>query len=370
MAPSVEYNLGNESSESTTSQHVIPPHPSGGRNTAFARPLLLVFIRQVGYIIAVPRWSFTLVVLGLLVTTPWPREAQSQCDEERELIGLSLEPLSAQGLSVTTLEPLGFAARSGIQVGDVIEQVNNQLLQNCRSYQRAVQEAKKDKKALLLLVNTKKGKQAIAFERAIWQEPEKKAAEAVASLKTLLETSLPPAVQSQVHPLGDEAVNALRELESAVPSPRALYMPGSLRQYEQKLQQTQEQISALRNSAQGEAGQRVLAGVQVILGHYQAAQEIWQYKAKRIELTKPDLRKGEQAIYSASLPYFFDSPVLVWVDRYPFLKPTIVSAPYEKRFGEEPGEWKPDEALRLLWREAKEETDKLTSWLQKTARSE
>ena len=147
-------------------------------------------------------------------------------------------------------------------------------------------------------------------------------------------------------------------------------MPGSLSQYEQKLRQTQEQISALRKSAQGEAGQRVLAGVQVILEHYQAAQEIWQYKAKRLAQSKPDLRKGEQASYSASLPYFFDSPVLVWIDRYPFLKTSIVSTPHEKRFGEAPGKWNPDEALRLLWREAKEETDKLSSWLQQTARSE
>lgn len=340
------------------------------RDTAFQRPSRLVFIRQAGYIIAVLRWSLPLFVLGLLVTTPWSVEAQSLCEEEREIIGLSLEPLSDQGLSVATLEPLGLAARSGIQVGDVIEQANNQQLQNCRDYRKAVREAKKDKKALLLLINTKKGKRAVAFERAVWEEPEKKATEAVASLKTLLETPLPPPVQGQVRPLGDEAVNALRELESAVPSPRALHMPGSLSRYEQKLRQTQEQISALRNSAQGEAGQRVLAGVQVIMEHYRAAQEIWQYKAKRLELIKPDLRKGEQAIYSASLPYFFDSPVLVWVDRYPFLKTSIVSAPHEQRFGEAHGEWKPDEALRLLWHEAKEETDKLSSWLQKTARGE
>lgn len=339
-------------------------------NTALQRPARLVFIRQAGYSIAVLRWRLLLFVLGVSVTILWSVEAQSLCEEEREIIGLSLEPLSDQGLSVATLEPLGLAARSGIQVGDVIEQANNQLLRNCRGYQKAVQEAKKDKKALLFLINTKRGKRVVAFERAVWEEPEKKAAEAVASLKTLLETPLPPAVQGQVRPLGDEAVDALRELESAVPSPSALHMPGSLSQYEQKLHQTQEQISALRNSAQGEAGQRVLAGVQVILGHYQAAQEIWQYKAKRLELTKPDLRKGEQVTYSASLSYFFDSPVLVWVDRYPFLKTSIVSAPHEKRFGEEPGEWKPDEALRLLWREAKEETDKLSSWLQKTARSE
>ena len=125
-----------------------------------------------------------------MVTTPWSGEAQSLCEEEREIIGLSLEPLSDQGLSVATLEPLGFAARSGIQVGDVIEQANNQLLRDCRGYRKAVQEAKKDKKALLLLINTKKGKRAVAFERAVWEEPEKKATEAVASLKTLLETPL------------------------------------------------------------------------------------------------------------------------------------------------------------------------------------
>jgi hypothetical protein len=58
------------------------------------------------------------------------------------------------------------------------------------------------------------------------------------------------------------------------------------------------------------------------------------------------------------------------MDRYPFLKTSIVSPPHAKRLGEAPGEWKPDEALRLLWREAKEETDKLSSWLQQTARSE
>jgi C-terminal processing protease CtpA/Prc len=130
-------------------------------------------IRQAGYILAVLWWSLPLFVLGLLVTTPWSGEAQSLCEEEREIIGLSLEPLSDQGLSVATLEPLGFAARSGIQVGDVIEQANNQLLRNCRGYRKAVQEAKKDKKALLLLIHTKNGKRAVVFERVVWEEPEK-----------------------------------------------------------------------------------------------------------------------------------------------------------------------------------------------------
>ena len=87
--------------------------------------MLLVFVRQADYIIAVLRWSFPLFVLGVLVTTPWSGEAQSLCEEERTIIGLSLEPLSEQGLAVATLEPLGFAARSGIHVGDVIEQAVN-----------------------------------------------------------------------------------------------------------------------------------------------------------------------------------------------------------------------------------------------------
>lgn len=255
-------------------------------------------------------------------------------------------------------------------MGDVIEQANNQLLKNCRSYQMAVQEAKKDKKALLLLIDTKKGRRAVVFERAVWEEPEKKAAAAVASLKTMLETPLPPSIQVQVRPLGDEAVKALRELESAVESPGTLRMAGSLSRYEQKLRRTQEQIAALQKSAQGEAGQRVLAGVQVILGHYQTAQEIWQYKEKRLGQTRPDLRKSEQGAYSAALEYFFDSPVLEWVDRYPVLKTSILSAPHEQRFGEAPGEWNPDEALRLIWHEAKEDVDKLSSWLQNTAHSE
>lgn len=330
---------------------------------------ILVFPCRASYITDVLWWGLSLFVLSVGVALPWPVRAQSSCEEGREVIGLSVTPFANQELAVSAVEPLSFASRLGIQVGDVIEQANNQLTDGCRSYQQAVKEAREEKKALLLLVHSQGKKRAVVFEKAVWDEPEKKAQQAIASLRTLLETPLPSPMQGQVKLLGDELLRTLRDLESAVSASNILRMPASLSRYEQKLHQTEEQMAALQRLVQGEAEKRVMAGAQVILDYYRTAQEIWQYKAKRLAQTRLDLRKGEQAVHNSPLPYFFDSPVLVWVDRYPFLKTSIATAPHQERFGEQPGEWKPDEAILLLWQAAREETDKLNSWVHGTARN-
>ena len=319
-------------------------------------------------------FKYTLIVcaLILLVMGAIPRQvrAQDSCEEGKEVIGLSLTPPAGKesdkplGLLVSSVAPLGFASRLGLRVGDVIEQANSWLMRDCRSYRQAITDARKGKKALLVLVAREGKRQAVAFEAAIWKEPEKKAKEATASLKTLLEAPLPPPLKGKVGPVGEEVVLAMRGFETSA------YLPGHLSLYEQSLSQVKAKIAALDRSVQGEAEKRVIAGAQVILDYYLAAQEIWQHKLERLAKLRPDLRQGEQAAYSSPFfPYFFNSPVLAWVDRYPFLKASVATAPRKERFLERPGEWNPDQAILLLWQKAKEETDNLSQWLKGTARS-
>lgn len=308
---------------------------------------------------------FSFFAMGAV---PWQVRAQSPCEEGKEVTGLSLAPPSGKGsdkplgLLVSSVEPLGLASRLGLQAGDMIEQANSWLTHDCRNYRQAITDAKNGKKALLLLVTREGQKQAVAFEAAIWEEPEKKAKEAVVSLKALLAAPLPAPLRGRVGQVGGEVVLALRGLEVSAK------LPGQLSLYEQSLNQTKAKITAL--AAQGEAEKRVLAGAQVILDYYLAAQEIWQYKLKRLTQIRPDLRPGEQAAYSSpSVPYFFGSPVLAWVDRYPFLKASVTTAPRKERFMERSGKWSPDKAILLLWQKAREETDDLSQWLQETAHS-
>lgn len=310
--------------------------------------------------------ALSLFVMGAI---PWQVRAQNPCEEEKEVLGLSLVPPSGKGsdkplgLLVSSVEPLSFASRLGLRAGDVIEQANSWLTHDCRSYRRAITDARKGKKTLLLLVIREGKKQAVAFEAAVWEEPEKKAREATASLKTLLEAPLSPSLESKVGQIGEEVVLALRSLETSA------YLPGHVSLYEQSLHQAEERIAALDRSIQGEAEKRMIAGAQVILDYYLAAQEIWQYKLKKLAQLRPDLRKGKQAVHDSPFsPYFSNSPLLGWVDRYPFLKASITTAPRKERFIEQPGEWNPDSALLLLWQKAREETDDLSKWLKGAAR--
>ncbi len=328
--------------------------------------------------------ALIICILCLLVMggVPWQARAQTPCEEEKEILGLSLtssagkggnkllglfatkERGKSSGLRVSSVEPLSSAARLGLQAGDVIEQANSWLMHDCRSYRQAITDAKKGEKALLLLVAHAGKKRAVTFAPTVWEEPQKKAKETVASLKTLLEAPLPPPLKAKVEPVGEEMVLALRSLEASA------HLPGLLSPYEQSLQQAENRITTLDHSVQGEAEKRVTAGAQVILDYYLDAHEIWQYKLKRLTRLEMNLRQAEQTAYSSSsFPYFFNSPVLEWVDKYPFLKASITTAPRKDRFIERAGGWNPDKAILLLWQKAKEETNNLSKWLKESSRS-
>ncbi|WP_455378140.1 Do family serine endopeptidase [Petrachloros mirabilis] len=60
-------------------------------------------------------------------------------------------PAKTVGVVVTAVEPGGAAEAAGIQRGDVIQEVNHEIVKNLEDYQKAVQKIKKDELAVLLL---------------------------------------------------------------------------------------------------------------------------------------------------------------------------------------------------------------------------
>jgi hypothetical protein len=301
-------------------------------------------------------WSSLKVVLA----------AENACQEGQDVLGLAVTPLTKQkteetlGLVVTDIVPLSQGARLGLQKGDVLEQVNSWRARDCQSFSRAVQDARSEQKAVLLLVSRKGRRQTLAFEPEVWvkKEQEKKEQEAVVTLQTMLSAPLPSDVKTKVGNTGEQAVALLREIETvAVPTNKP-------KTYEQGVTNTAAQLRTLDQASQGEAEKRIVAGAKVIFGYYLAAREIRQYKQDYVEEERKDLRKGRAAAFkSSSVPYFLKSPVPGWVDRYPFLRTTVSESPQMDRILERPGRWDPDQAVILLWQKAKEETEQFARWL-------
>jgi membrane-associated protease RseP (regulator of RpoE activity) len=292
--------------------------------------------------------------------------AENACQEGQDVLGLAVTPLTKQrteetsGLIVTNIVPLSQGARLGLHKGDVIEQVNSWRARDCQSYSRAVQDARGEQKAVLLLVSRKGRRQTLAFEPEVWvkKEQEQKEQEAVVTLQSMLSTPFPSDLKTKVGNTGEQAVALLREIEIvAVPTNK----PNT---YELGVANVAAQLRALDQASQGEAEKRIVAGAKVIFGYYLAARDIRQYKQEYVKEERKDLRKGRAAAFkSSSMPYFLQSPVPGWVDRYPFLHASVSESPQMDSILERPGRWDPDQAVVLLWQKAKEETEQFARWL-------
>lgn len=289
--------------------------------------------------------------------------AEDPCQEAQDILGLSLSLMAKQdggGLVVSEVAPLSLGARLGLLKGDIVEQINSWQARDCQSYSRAVQDARGDNKAVLLLIKRKGKRQTLAFEPEIWarKEEEKKEREAVASLQTMLEAPLPANVKDKTDETGAQALTVLSELASVA------VLDGQANAYEKGVTRATIQLLELDQASQGEAEKRVVAGAKVLLGYYLTAQEIRQYKQDFVSESRKDLRKGRAATFvSSEVPYFLKSPVPGWVDKYSFLQAAVKDSPTMLNFLEQPGHWDPDKAVELLWEKAKEETMRFAEWL-------
>ncbi len=291
--------------------------------------------------------------------------AANPCQEAREYLGLALHPTrqkDAPGLPIVEITQLTPGSRVGLRKGDVLEQVNSWPIQDCKSYRNAVRDAQKKQKAVLLLVARKGKRRPIFFEPEIWQRIEEKKEEkqAVASLQTMLTAPLPESVQARTGAIGDQALATLRGLETLA------VLSGPLPVYEKSVREARNRIRTLSRQSQGEAEKRVVAGARVLFGYYETAQAIRQYKHDYLSSERKDLRQSRAVSFrSEAVPYFYDSPVTAWVDKYPFLRSSIKDSPDKLGFDfiERPGSWDPDRAVQLLWRQARNETDKFAQWM-------
>ena len=291
--------------------------------------------------------------------------AANPCQEAHEYLGLTLHPTrqaDAPGLPIAEIAQLTPGSRVGLRTGDILEQVNSWPIQDCKSYRNAVRDARKKQKAVLLLVARKGKRRPIFFEPEIWQRIEEKKEEkqAVASLQTMLTAPLPEGVQARTEAIGDQALATLRGLETLA------VLSGPLPVYEKSVREARNRIRTLSRQSQGEAEKRVVAGARVLFGYYETARAIRQYKHDYLSSERKDLRQGRAASFrSEAVPYFYDSPVTAWVDKYPFLRSSIKDSPDKLGFDfiERPGSWNPDRAVQLLWRQARNETDKFAQWM-------
>lgn len=309
-------------------------------------------------------WVLVTVITLSFFFQPLPVEA-NPCQEAQEYLGLTLHPTGqedAPGLPIAEIAQLTPGSRVGLRQGDILEQVNSWPIQDCKSYRNAVRDARKKQKAVLLLVTRKGKRRPIFFEPEIWQRIEEKKEEkqAVASLQTMLTAPLPEGVQKRTGAIGDQALATLRGLETLA------VLSGPLPVYEKGVREARNRIRSLSRQSQGDAEKRVVAGARVLFGYYETARAIRQYKRDYISSERKDIRQGRAGSFtSETVPYFYDSPVTAWVDKYPFLRSSIQDSPDKLGFDfiERPGSWDPDRAVQLLWRQARNETDRFAQWV-------
>lgn len=291
--------------------------------------------------------------------------ADDPCRAGQEYLGLSLAPTNQHdgpGLPIAEIAQLTAGSKVGLRPGDVLEQVNSWPIRDCENYGRAVRDALQKQKAVLVLISRNGKRRPIFFEPEIWQrvDERKEEKQAVASLTTVLEAPLPAADRGDGAAIGEQALAALRTLETLVDGARPLPM------YERGLRDARRRLRALRRQSRDDVEKRVMAGARVLFGYYETARAIRQYKHDYVGTERKDVRRGRAESYaSASVPFFYDSPVTAWMDRYPFLRPSITDTPTKLGFDfvEQPGRWNPDHAVTLLWQRARSETDKFARWV-------
>ena len=291
--------------------------------------------------------------------------ADDPCRAGQEYLGLSLAPTNQHdepGLPIAEIAQLTAGSKVGLRPGDVLEQVNSWPIRDCENYGRAVRDARQKQKAVLVLISRNGKRRPIFFEPEIWQrvDERKEEKQAVASLTTVLEAPLPAAERGDSAAIGEQALAALRTLETLVDGARPLPM------YERGLRDARMRLHALQRQSRDDVEKRVMAGARVVFGYYETARAIRQYKHDYVGTERKDVRRGRAESYaSASVPFFYDSPVTAWMDRYPFLRPSITDTPTKLGFDfvEQPGRWNPDHAVTLLWQRARSETDKFARWV-------
>jgi len=169
------------------------------------------------------------------------------------------------------------------------------------------------------------------------------------------EAALPPRADASAE-LTAQALAAAAVLGTVEEAAR-LAVP--LAAYERRLDDAKNAIAALR--IEGEGRGAVGSVVDEAFGYYEIARDIRRYKAAELSHARVDQRGAA----ANSLPYFSDSKVPGWIERYPFLSESLQQAPRSTHMllaGERAGRWNPDQAVELLWERAGKTAARFGAW--------
>ena len=297
-----------------------------------------------------------LVTLALTLAVVGSARAAGPCEENRSQTGLALAVAGSGGLAVAAVDGDSAAAAAGLRVGDAVLQANGALTRSCGEYARVVREARRERKAVLLLVRREDAEMPLALGAATWERAVAAAvppAPAVApSGRALVAAPPPPPLPPETHVSVDEVTRGLATLgEGSWPA-------ATIGHYQKDVLQVRRQVETL--AAREAAPAAVLSGLRTVLKYYEGAAVAWaSEETQRDREHRPRHLPAE----TATAPFFWDSEVAALIDEFPFLRASVVRDPAPGLVGESGGLWRPGEARTLLWEHGREELGRLTGWL-------
>lgn len=272
---------------------------------------------------------------------------------------------------------------SPLREGDVIRQANGRRTLRCEDLEATAAEALA--KGLVLLLAAERGGKPVAValadstaEIAIaapavtapLQVPDTRAGEPAAGEQVPAPPPTPvPTATAVAHREAALPARAAASTELAAKAVAAAAVLGTvdeaarltvpLAAYERRLDDAKNAIAALR--VEGEGSPAVLTVIAEAFGYHETARDIRRYKAAELS----DARVDQRGAGAVSLPYFSDSEVPRWIERYPFLSESLQQAPRATHLllaGEMAGRWNPDQAVELLWERAAKISARLGAW--------
>jgi hypothetical protein len=295
------------------------------------------------------------IVIGVLALAR-AAAAAGGCEEGRAQTGVALA-LRPDGLAVAAVDADTPAAASGAAAGDVVAQVNGSVPTGCAEWARAVREARHDRKALLLLVHRGGSDVPLVLAASAWSRAP--AAVAVAApepptVRQLVSAPPPAALPPETTVTLDQVTTGLAAL------PTDGRADARLARYSDDLQRIDREVATL--AARSSVAPDVLDGLRTVVGYFDAAGAAWaSEEAERARQGRPRHIPFPE---STTAPFFEDSEIAAAIDRYPFLRATVVRDPARNGIGlESAGLWRPRAARTLLWDHGRDELDRLTRWL-------
>jgi hypothetical protein len=264
-----------------------------------------------------------------------------------------------------------------LHAGDILVQLNSHLLQTCADLAEGLSEARRNELGTLFLIR-RDGKVETALVPALPAAvavgaplaPAAKGAPpmpiAAAPAAPIVQAALaaptaippPPVPTTPPAPLSRADADAARELlaefvafgrdlQARQPLPMA-----------QPWAQRVEQLRQRYNSQQARGA--AVGLIEPILAYYETVAQILLYK-ETVTRERRDIRARGDIV----LEYHSNAPVSGWVQRYPFLRPSVIQEPDIGlvRVGESNGQWLPDRAVALLLEHAVAEGTALSSRL-------